>query len=321
MRTLRLSLATAICAIAAIVHPCWAVPGDLDRDGDVDFDDFFMFADNFGKTGSPETETVYDTVTVEVQQVVTRYDTLTIEHVTVYDTVIYGREEIRYEPPPPLGEIAQSLELRSQLITRLYSNSLLVEIHNPTATTLYNLTFRLTVRDQAGLVLHTETYSYDIGELISQDTRATRLYLYDESSEVIESIRSGNYTLEVAWQATGNEVNNVSLALRSGSLQYATPFAISGEVENTTDLTVDNYTIYFFGRDANGNPAYLAECRESSFGILPGGTSPFSIDPVMVDYSEYLMREDISQLYYAIRWQWTGAAWGEYEVSPATRLF
>ena len=30
----------------------WGITGDLDRDGDVDFDDFFLFSDNFGKTGS-----------------------------------------------------------------------------------------------------------------------------------------------------------------------------------------------------------------------------------------------------------------------------
>ncbi len=28
-----------------------AITGDLDRDGDVDLDDFFLFADNFGKKG------------------------------------------------------------------------------------------------------------------------------------------------------------------------------------------------------------------------------------------------------------------------------
>jgi hypothetical protein len=34
-----------------VISPLHAVTGDLDRDGDVDFDDFFVFADNFGKTG------------------------------------------------------------------------------------------------------------------------------------------------------------------------------------------------------------------------------------------------------------------------------
>ena len=42
--------------------PCCAdaVLGDLNRDGVVDFDDFFILADNFGKRGSPEQiDTVY----------------------------------------------------------------------------------------------------------------------------------------------------------------------------------------------------------------------------------------------------------------------
>ena len=44
-----------------------SIPGDLDLDGDVDFGDFLIFTDNFGKTGDPpnvpEPETVYITVT------------------------------------------------------------------------------------------------------------------------------------------------------------------------------------------------------------------------------------------------------------------
>jgi len=46
-------LATALvwCLAAAAVH---AVPGDLNRDGNVDFDDFFILADNFGRSGPPE---------------------------------------------------------------------------------------------------------------------------------------------------------------------------------------------------------------------------------------------------------------------------
>ena len=35
--------------------PSWSITGDLDRDGDVDLDDFFLFSDNFGKTGEVET--------------------------------------------------------------------------------------------------------------------------------------------------------------------------------------------------------------------------------------------------------------------------
>ncbi len=35
----------------------FAVTGDLNRDGIVDFDDFFIFADNFGLEGTPESDT------------------------------------------------------------------------------------------------------------------------------------------------------------------------------------------------------------------------------------------------------------------------
>ena len=38
-----------------VLHtPSWSITGDLDRDGDVDLDDFFLFSDNFGKTGEVE---------------------------------------------------------------------------------------------------------------------------------------------------------------------------------------------------------------------------------------------------------------------------
>ena len=49
------------------------IPGDINGDGIVDFADFLIFAQNFGKTGDPFTPgdppaTVYDTVVVFVQQ-------------------------------------------------------------------------------------------------------------------------------------------------------------------------------------------------------------------------------------------------------------
>lgn len=73
-----------------VAYSAWSLPGDLDLDGDVDFEDFFRLADNFGKTGPPDTIAivVYDTVSVEAHQETLRvsvFDTLQIE--TVYDTV------------------------------------------------------------------------------------------------------------------------------------------------------------------------------------------------------------------------------------------
>ena len=43
-----------ILMVFVLSTPSWSITGDLDRDGDVDFDDFFLLADNFGKTGEVE---------------------------------------------------------------------------------------------------------------------------------------------------------------------------------------------------------------------------------------------------------------------------
>ena len=69
---------TIILLILLMSHDSYGITGDLDRDGDVDFDDFFIFADNFGRTGSPEELVYRDTVIIQ--------DTL---RVTAIDTVVF----------------------------------------------------------------------------------------------------------------------------------------------------------------------------------------------------------------------------------------
>lgn len=63
-----------VAVVMAQVEP---IPGDLDRDGDVDFQDFLQFAQNFGKTGPPPmpTPAVRDTVEIKV----TVRDTVEVE--------------------------------------------------------------------------------------------------------------------------------------------------------------------------------------------------------------------------------------------------
>jgi len=47
-----------------VLHtPSWSITGDLDKDRDVDFDDFFLFSDNFGKTGSIDVSDCGDEIT------------------------------------------------------------------------------------------------------------------------------------------------------------------------------------------------------------------------------------------------------------------
>ena len=94
LRVLLLIMALTGVALAAdVVEP---IPGDLDRDGDVDFTDFLLFAQNFGQVGLPPSDpepivvVVRDTIRTQVQ--VTVRDTIeTTTTVTVHDTVVLGR--------------------------------------------------------------------------------------------------------------------------------------------------------------------------------------------------------------------------------------
>ena len=318
----------------------YAVIGDLNRDGTVDFDDFFLFADNFGKTGSPEIidtvrvtindtlivvvpdtvkVTITDTLIVEVQEVV--YDTLVIDHATVFDTIIFGREEIRFDPPPPSSEIRQSLKIQTNLLNVRIFNYLMGEIRNESSASLGGLEFRLTVRDNNDFVSHTRTYAYGIPDfVISGDTMPFQLSLSDEVD--IDFLRGGNYTLDVIWDEEIQKVNNVTVQLDTEKIRYAEPFAISGEIRNTSDLEVKSYEIVFYGRDENGNCIYYQSFSEGSFGIVPNGSSPFSISEVALDYGgPYTQRSDIAQLFYYIKWQWSTSSYSEYEITPQTRLF
>lgn len=63
-----------------------ATPGDINRDGNVDFQDFILFSRNFGKTGDPPEPEIPDTVRITIRDTVklTVRDTVRL---TVRDTV------------------------------------------------------------------------------------------------------------------------------------------------------------------------------------------------------------------------------------------
>ena len=136
-------------------------------------------------------------------------------------------------------------------------------------------------------------------------------------------MRSGNYSLELAWDEAVEQVNNVSVQLDTSSITYGDPFSIAGEIRNTSDLSVTNYTVHFYGRDADGNSIYYRWASESAFGIPSGGTSPFFIDPVALETSSgpYRLITDLAELHYYVEWQWETSSSREYETSPLTRIF
>ena len=130
-------------------------------------------------------------------------------------------------------------------------------------------------------------------------------------------------SLELTWDEAVEQVNNVSVQLDTSSITYGDPFSIAGEIRNTSDLRVTNYQVYFYGRDADGNGIYYRHADESIFGIPPGGTSPFMIDPVALETSSgpYRLITDLAELHYYVEWQWETSSSGEYETSPLTRIF
>jgi len=78
-----------LCPVVLTV-PAGAVTGDVNLDGKVDFQDFFLLADNFGAEGPPDTlrVTVYDTIRIE--QVVTVHDTIYVEFVEPPEQIELG---------------------------------------------------------------------------------------------------------------------------------------------------------------------------------------------------------------------------------------
>jgi hypothetical protein len=126
MRTRTLALVASLFLSAV---PTLAIPGDLNLDGRVDFDNFFLFADNFGQIGPPDTLRVemIDTLIVELSTVVfdtteitvfdtvfldTVHDTLTVEFVAALDAISASAEPSHLITDWSTGEPLRTLGIR-----------------------------------------------------------------------------------------------------------------------------------------------------------------------------------------------------------------
>jgi len=91
-------------ALIGLTSPVHSIVGDLNKDGIVDFADFFLLAENFGKEGPPE---LPDTVEVVVRDtvVIVQIDTVEIPpdtvEVVVHDTVVIVQIDTVAPPPTP----------------------------------------------------------------------------------------------------------------------------------------------------------------------------------------------------------------------------
>ena len=92
---MKITLLLALALVSMACSSVHAVPGDLNRDGVVDYDDFYILAGNFGKEGPPDAPWVgmYDTLYIEIpvsdhdSTMTTILDTRLFE--VQYDTVSY----------------------------------------------------------------------------------------------------------------------------------------------------------------------------------------------------------------------------------------
>ena len=120
-RLVLLVLVLFVGALSAQEKAVEQIPGDINRDGTVDFQDFVELAKNFGKTGPPPTPVTPDTVTVEVEVEVIVRDTIRIRETIQIPgpsaRVTTGSEDV-WLLDVLLGHIRRSLSLWTHLSGR-----------------------------------------------------------------------------------------------------------------------------------------------------------------------------------------------------------
>lgn len=179
----------SLCALWAMnPAPSSAVPGDVNRDGIVDFTDFFLLTENFGKTGPPESysdtvmveRTVHDTVIVEHTVVDTLYlertvrDTLYV-YETVIDTVYLSAEAERSPIRSSWSEVVDEIEPAVYWIG--YTAK-------PVGSTRYDVTFVGTGFAIDGLSVLT---NYHVGSYIDDQLKNIR----SDLEPVVIAVRAG----------------------------------------------------------------------------------------------------------------------------------
>ena len=235
---------TWILLIALTAWPVWSIPGDLDLDGKVDFDDFFILADNFGREGPPDTlrVTVVDTLKVEKHvdvfdtTTVTVFDTTFTEKIidvfdttaiTVFDTTVVNLEETVYDTVvvlhPAVGDY--TAEEQDNYISSADDP---LEGMRESRINHYSNRFRL----GPGLAMQEHNtilvYSFEDGQLIRRE------YL-KPSGHILTEIAYG-YEVEVLHTATGY------FELKYGSFgQQEKTYYYNADME-VVDIETDGYS-------------------------------------------------------------------------------
>lgn len=311
---MRRNISQILIYMLLLTTSVWSIPGDLDLNGTVDFDDFFVFADNFGKSGPPQPiDTIYVTLTDTL--IVTVLDTVELQ--TVFDTLTYtfGHE--------PLVEVSDNYPRASVGRTGYIPNQkMLVEVVNTQANAI-EATVRLTAYNSNGGVLFTSTSrAYLPVYITSGNTRIVEVFLESASDEALEALNAGDFQVELFWDEAEEGVTDTSLEIRTDTT-VESPLQFSGVVENPTDNAVSEYTLGFYGLKDDVLIFHVENYDE--LGITAVGASPFLIDAGFFNNNRVTV-DDIDEVFGYIKWRWTTDPWQSggvilpYRESPVFRI-
>ena len=300
----------------------YAVLGDLNRDGVVDFDDFFLFADNFGKEGVPEPLEVLivrDTLTVVRTDTITDIirDTVTVVSLdTIFevirdtvvivrtDTVFLGLPEIPTAPPigqqTGIGVVEGSLSIDDVFVTNLYG-----EVANNSGTTAERVEIRFTLRDVDGKIIAVEGDQFEpiIWILAPGDRRPFKFFDVTGLTDLSDLERA---TFDITWNSESSKQLNNDLVLVQETLNIGS--SIAGEIRNVGTEEARDIRITLIERNSVGQVMDF-ESREVNFGdpLSAGSTGVFE---------SFLTDTGGAEIYYYISW----GPWGDKKGTPYTRL-
>jgi hypothetical protein len=259
-----------IYPLLLLALPVWALPGDLDLDGDVDFDDFFVFADNFGKTGAPDTLRVVVVDTLIGYKYTTIYDTTLV---TMRDTIITEIESVVYDTVIVTDPIPGDFTTREQALS-------VFDPFDPMDMLRINQVWHSTELLRLGPGLERQEYGFLNVTYFEDGVRYAKTYLKPSGHLFEMDVRP--YTAEVTFQGDGT----VEFWLREDLNHTRTRYIFDADM-NTADETVsewwgggggDDYFYFTLLDDGTWGSEYASSDLEAA-----RESSNYTYDPVDFD--------------------------------------
>ena len=275
--------------------PTWAILGDLNKDGTVDFPDFFIFVDNFGQSGPPEPADTVTVVQVDTTYVELPPDTVTVVQVDTLYVELPGIPE----PPPPEEQTDIEVVQESLNVVPSYFGSINIcgELINRTDHTVEGVNSRLILRDYSGRIVAVEDNLWDRIDVLAPGDR--RPFLFYDVENVI-SLDDLEWALfDISWERETDRQLSNDLVLVEQTLFVGE--VVSGEVRNYSNETIDYGSITFVSKNAEGQVTRIGE-KGLNFNepLEPGAKGVFQTTDGLVFYEGF---DPLShEIYYYITW-------------------